>query len=266
MRSRPWRSQPGGNDVLIVTYHAIAAPASPVCCPPDQFEADLTGLAAAGFTFVSLDDCADWLAGTRLLPARSVALTFDDAYASVVSTALPLLVRFGVAATIFVISERLGGDNQWPGQWRSIAPMRLANLAELKEAIAAGATIGSHSWSHRNLPDIDAQSLRTEIEDSGDRLEQLLETSVRHFAYPYGARRSREIAAVRRRYRTGVNAEPRAVTSASDPHDLSRLDHHDLPLALRVQRFGDTPLGPYLAGRRALRRARRRVETFFDRS
>jgi peptidoglycan/xylan/chitin deacetylase (PgdA/CDA1 family) len=246
--------------MLIVTYHAIAGPPSPVCSTPTQFEADLTAMAEAGFTFVSLDDCADWLVGLKTLPVWSVAVTFDDAYASVVSHGLPTLTRLGIPATVFVIGGRVGGDNQWPGQWRSIPPMRLADVAELRALVEAGISIGSHSWSHAVLCDLEPTRLQAEIETSADRLEQLLQVPVRHFAYPYGFRGAREIAAVRARYRTAVNAEPRLVHRTSDPHDLCRVDCHDVRLALRFNCLAAHRLGPYLSTRRHMRRTRRRLE------
>jgi peptidoglycan/xylan/chitin deacetylase (PgdA/CDA1 family) len=246
--------------VLIVTYHAIEGSSSPVCCTASQFEADLDALSNAAFTFVSLDACAEWLSGLRQLPPRSIAVTFDDAYASVVTTALPVLTRLRVPATVFVIGERIGRDNQWPGQWKSIPPMRLADVGQLKEAIAAGMTIGSHSWSHAVLPQLDPSALQTEVEESAARLEQLLEAPVRHFAYPYGIRGTREIATAGRRYRTAVNADPRQVLAISDPHDLCRVDAHDLRIALRLKLVHLAAMQPYLALRRTFRHARRGFE------
>jgi peptidoglycan/xylan/chitin deacetylase (PgdA/CDA1 family) len=251
--------------VLIVAYHAIAGPASPVCCPPAQFEADLLALADAGFTFVSLDDCADWLSRARELPRRSVAVTFDDAYASVFSAALPLLSRLRVPATVFVIGNRIGGDNQWPGQWRSIPSMPLADIGQLKEAAAAGISLGSHSWSHAMLTSIDDEALLDEVDASANRLEDLLCLPIRHFAYPYGVRGRREVAAAARRYRTAVNADPRPVTHESNPFDLGRIDAHDLRVALRAGMMGELTLGPYLGVRRGLRGVRRRTERVFGR-
>lgn len=251
--------------MLIVTYHAVAGPASPVCSTPEQLDADLNGLADAGFTFVSLDDCSAWLANQKALPPRSAIITFDDGYASVVSDGLPILTRLRVPATVFVIGNRIGGDNQWPGQWRSIPSMRLADSAQLKDLVAAGITIGSHSWSHPVLTDIDAEHLRTEVEASADRLEQTLQTPVRHFAYPYGARGPREITATRSRYRTAVNAEPRLVRDGSDPWDLSRVDCSDVRMAVRLKCLAEPTLAPYFSLRRRVRRARRQVDRMLGR-
>lgn len=252
--------------MLIATYHAIESPASPVCCPPQQFEADLASLLDAGFQFISLDDCADWLEGTKRLPERSIALTFDDGYASVASKALPMLARFRLPAAAFVIGNRIGGDNRWPGQWPSIPTMPLASAAQIRELAAGGFTIGSHTWSHPVLTDVDDERLAAEVDQSADRLEQQLGVSIRHFAYPYGLRGNREVAAVRRRFRTAVNAEAREVTRNSDPHDLNRVDCHDLAVAVRLRLFEPLTFGPYLALRRNVRKLRRGVERLIGRS
>jgi peptidoglycan/xylan/chitin deacetylase (PgdA/CDA1 family) len=47
------------------------------------------------------------------LPKRAVAVTFDDGYAEVLHRAKPLLARFGVPATVFVISGALGSELWW---------------------------------------------------------------------------------------------------------------------------------------------------------
>lgn len=245
---------------MIVTYHALARPASPVAAPPDRLETDLLSLADAGFTFVSLDQLADRIERGDVLPPRSAVITFDDGYASVVTEGLPLLRRLRVPATVFVIAGRIGGDNQWPGQTIAVRPMPLAGLSELRDLVSAGVTLGSHSWSHPHLPALPSEALLKEINESADRIEQALQTPVRHFAYPYGERGDREIAATRLRYRTAVNAVSRQVHAGADLHDLHRLDCHDLRVAARLRLLGSPLMPTYLAARRAARGARRTLE------
>lgn len=50
-------------------------------------------------------------AGT--LPARALAITFDDGYADNHDVALPLLARHGLAATFFVAADFLDGGRMW---------------------------------------------------------------------------------------------------------------------------------------------------------
>jgi hypothetical protein len=48
------------------------------------------------------------------------------------------------------------------------------------------ASIGGHSTSHQALSDLDATSVRAELIDNRNYLENLLQLPVRHLAYPYG--------------------------------------------------------------------------------
>lgn len=47
------------------------------------------------------------------LPARALAITFDDGYADNAKIAAPILRRLGLPATFFVATGFLGGENMW---------------------------------------------------------------------------------------------------------------------------------------------------------
>lgn len=246
--------------MLIVTYHAVAERSSPVSVTSRTLEIELRALRDAGFRFVSLDQCADWLEGGEALPERTAAVTFDDGYASVATEAVPILERLAVPATVYIISGRIGADNAWPDQWRSVPRLPLADVDQIRAMAARGLTIGAHSWSHPLLPGLDEEQLQQEVVGAAARLESLLDRPVRHFAYPYGCRGPREIRAVAGRYRTAVTAEPRLVAEGDSRHELPRLDAHDLQLAIALGCLANDGLRPYLAVRRFARRVRRFVE------
>lgn len=107
---------------------------------------------------------------------RDVAwITFDDGTADNHELALPLLADHGHRATFFVIAERcLGGAPGYMGP------------AALREMIAAGMEIGSHTLTHPRLARLDADAMRREVHDSKARLEDALQVPVRAFCYPYG--------------------------------------------------------------------------------
>lgn len=242
--------------MLILAYHAVADEPSPITASVAQLRADLVALKNAGYTFHTLDECADWLDGNRSMPARSVAVTFDDGYQSVTQVALPLLVELGVPATVFVIAGRLGGDNDWAGQWSSIPRMPLMDAADVREAVSSGMKVGAHAWTHAALPELEEDLLEREVHESGDHLEQISGAEIRHFAYPYGRRGARELAAVAKRYRTAVSATTGLVRSGASLYDLPRLDAHDIHLARRARLLDPAALRPYLAVRRLLRALR----------
>lgn len=238
--------------MLIVTYHAIAAVRSRVTVSPARLAADLSSLVDAGWDFLALDAAVRSLAA-GVVPVRAVALTFDDGYLSVATEALPLLARLGVPATTFVIGGRLGLDNRWPGQPRSVPPLPLVDAGALRELAAAGFAIGAHSASHRALPSLDDAAVHAEMIAATDALEQVLQQPVRHFAYPYGGYGAREIAFAAARFDSAVTADCRAVTRRSHRHALPRLDAHDLAVAARLGLLTPPALPAYLAVRRLVR-------------
>lgn len=60
-------------------------------------------LIARRFSAISLDDIALFLKGDKALPQRAVAITFDDGYKDNVRFAAPILNRFGISGTFYVL-------------------------------------------------------------------------------------------------------------------------------------------------------------------
>ena len=243
--------------MLIVNYHAIEPHRSAISCTAEDLRSDICGLRDAGFTFVTLDECAEWLEGRHALPARAAAITFDDGYASVASRALPVLAAQRVPSTVFVIAGRIGGDNRWPGQWPSIPTLPLVDRQALADMVAAGVAIGAHTFTHPSLPALDDAGARREIVDAADAIEHVVGRPVRHFAYPYGCRNARDIALARARYRLAVGTRAALLGSGADAADVPRVDCHDVRVALRLGLAGGRGVAPYLMVRRALRQIRR---------
>lgn len=246
--------------MLIVAYHSIDPSGSPVSTSPSEFEEDLRAVEAGGFSFTSLDRCAEALARDDPPPAPAVAITFDDGYASVLSMALPILRKHRVRATVFVIAGRFGADNRWDGQWESIPTMSLLSEEEVCELAAREIDIGCHGWSHRDLRDLDDRSLEREMLNAASAIEHCVGKPVRHFAYPYGYRSPREIGMASRRFATASSAMPGLVVRRSNVHDLPRLDPRDLRGALTLGLRSASSLAPYLLARRRLRQLRRSIE------
>ncbi len=71
-----------------------------------HFESQLLYLKHNGYTTLSTDEFYAVITRRRPAPERCVLLTFDDGWRSVWTTALPLLRRYGMRATLFVIPRR----------------------------------------------------------------------------------------------------------------------------------------------------------------
>jgi len=51
---------------------------------------------------VTLDEIADWVNGNKEIPARSVAITFDDGFADNYHVAAPIMEEFGIRGTFYL--------------------------------------------------------------------------------------------------------------------------------------------------------------------
>ncbi|MBL9136259.1 MAG: polysaccharide deacetylase family protein [Verrucomicrobiales bacterium] len=132
-----------------------------------------------GFESVTLPEAV------RPTNTRPIILTIDDGFRSVLEHALPLLVKHGYQATLYLVADRLGGDNDWEqAQGEVAAP--LMTVAEVKEWLAAGQRIGSHTCTHPWLTRIPLAEAREEIQASRKKLEDAFGIEVKDFCYPYG--------------------------------------------------------------------------------
>jgi peptidoglycan/xylan/chitin deacetylase (PgdA/CDA1 family) len=170
-------------------YHIIDRPLSDqearYCCAPDLFEKHMRHLATSGCA-IGLDDFCRALSAERDLPSDAVAVTFDDGFAATFEHALPVLERYRVPATMFVVSGRVGGYNDWmmPRGFPQRALMSARQILDMRDA---GVNIGSHTRTHPRLPGMTREELTEEISGSRNDLQTLLAQDVSDFAYPFGA-------------------------------------------------------------------------------
>jgi peptidoglycan/xylan/chitin deacetylase (PgdA/CDA1 family) len=104
----------GDGRLCIVNYHRVLERLDPLLAgEPDiaTFRWQMELLADC-FHLLPLDQAVQMLA-TERMPARAVAITFDDGYRSIHDLALPILREFDVPATVFVVSGCLDGGSMW---------------------------------------------------------------------------------------------------------------------------------------------------------
>lgn len=172
-----------GDVPLILMYHAVADVSydpNLVAVSPPRFAQQLAWLARRRLRGVAVGTLVDALRAGR---ARGlVGLTFDDGYTSVLENAVPELLRHGFTATVFMVSDRVGGSNDWDAG----TPWPLLPASQIGELAAAGLEIGSHSATHSRLAGADPGLLKAEVAGSRERLSGLADAEIRGFAYPYG--------------------------------------------------------------------------------
>lgn len=166
----------------ILTYHKLGPRPSRVrlrglYLSTRLFVRQLEELKQAGFQSGSL--------GNWSQAGRRVIITFDDGYTNVLEHAVEPLAQNGFRAIQFLPAAFLGKTNEWDVAQRE-APERIMEAAQVRDWIAAGHEIGSHSLTHPLLTRLDLERAREEIGASRKKLEDLFGRPIEHFCYPYG--------------------------------------------------------------------------------
>lgn len=167
--------------VPILMYHHIRVnpkPNDPVWASlnvtPDLLNSELNYLSTNGFHVISLDDLYAVLNGEPL-PSKPIVLTFDDGYSNFFETAYPLLKKYNMKATEFVITEVETAPAYL--SWGQIEEMSKSGLIDF----------GAHTQHHPFLTSLSQATARREITVSKSELETHVGKPVRWFAYPYGS-------------------------------------------------------------------------------
>ena len=213
--------------VPILMYHEVSARPDPryrkYTLTPRELEQRLDWLRANGYQSVGMDDVlAEWR-GERTLPAKPVAITFDDGGRDCLEHAVPALVQRGYSATFFIVAGAVGGSMRW---LRAEIGFELsaADWPALRDAEAAGMRCEAHSVTHPRLGTLSADACRDELTRGRAMLEEGLGHPVRHLAYPFGSHSAQTIVLARESgYLTACTTEEALATPAHDLLALPRV-------------------------------------------
>ena len=122
-------------DVPILMYHYISAPPSAqdrirygLSVPPEMFDAQLKLLHDNGFTTITLRDVYGYLAVGTPLPEKPIVLTFDDGYIDNYTNAFPILQKYGMTGTFFVLTGKADTGDPAYLTWDEIQTMSNAGM------------------------------------------------------------------------------------------------------------------------------------------
>jgi len=169
----------------ILAYHAIGR--SPqksdphnLFISPEVFARQVDYLSRTA-CIVSLEDAV-----TGVVPQSrpSVAITFDDAHASILQNAVPVLERYAAPATIFLPTGAIGGTFRW--EKSSTDDYSIMNEAELEEAMHRGITIESHGHGHIDMSEATYEVVVADLTASAEVIASLTGLRPRYLAYPWG--------------------------------------------------------------------------------
>jgi len=160
---------------ILLYYHvADVDPPSRLYVSPDNFREQMAYLQDQGFTSITISEFTLVLINGGDLPAKPVVITFDDGDASIYENAFPIMKEIGFVGVVYLTGNRLYSDG-------------FLQPEQITELTAAGWQVGSQGMTHQDLTTLPEENLRHELLQSRLDFEEILETRVTTFAYPFGS-------------------------------------------------------------------------------
>lgn len=220
----------GHASIPILMYHSIADEDESgvhayyrTATAVSVFASQMGSLQEAGFCAISPAEAIRCF-GQPESVKKNVVITFDDGFRNFYTDAFPVLNRYGFTATMYLPTAHIGQTRL------SFKGKDCLTWDEVRELQRHGISFGSHTVTHPQLHNCDADSIKKEVFESKEVIEQELGCAVESFAYPYAfpetdvrfkARLREELRQAG--YENGVCTTVGRPGPASDPFFLKRL-------------------------------------------
>jgi len=142
---------------------------------PSVFEEQIKTLKNDGYTFMTARELANVISAVSTLPKKPILITIDDGHWDVDTDILPILKKYNIKATMYVIPGFTGGSD-----FMTKAQVEDVIKSELVE-------VGAHTVHHVSLKGKPLAIIESEVKESKKMLEDTYHINVSSFAYPNGA-------------------------------------------------------------------------------
>lgn len=202
------------NSVPVLNYHQINdVDDNALTVKVKDFEDQMRYLYENGYTAITPKEMTEAFKNNASLPEKPIIITFDDGYKDNYENAYPILKKYNLKATIFVITDYV---SLYPNYitWDEAKEMQKSGVINLE----------SHTMDHLNLLKIDKNEALFQLSNSKYWLEAHLKKPVEFVAYPEGDY-NEEIKSMLKdlKYEGAFTVNYGLVSNQSDAYEMSRV-------------------------------------------
>ncbi len=168
--------QEAKNSVPVLNYHQINdKDKNALTVPVEDFDAQMKYLAENGYNSITPKEMLEAFEKGEALPEKTVVITFDDGYLDNYLNAYPILKKYNLKGTIFIITDYV---SLYPNYvtWDEAVEMQNSGVMNLE----------SHTMGHINLLKSSKEEADFQLKTSKEALEAHLNKPVEFLAYPEG--------------------------------------------------------------------------------
>ena len=198
--------------VLVLNYHMVNPMVISLAIDPTDFEWQMKYLVDHGYHTISTDELYDFMEGKGALPDRPVLITFDDGYVDNYTNAYPILKKYNLKATIFIVTGFVSSRKGY------------LTWDQLREMEQHGIMAQSHTVTHAPLPELPDERIREELVESKRTAEAELGHPIDFIAYPTGVHDLHIVSIAKEAgYRGGFTVKYGNVDRSSNVYALERV-------------------------------------------
>ena len=169
---------------VILNYHSIH-PTHPFSTKPDDFQKQIE-LLQNNFEIISLSEFYEYYKNNNLGKSNYAVITFNDRYENNFTYAFPIIKRFRIKPTIFIVTGFINKEIDITNSFQDYRGLKPLSWKQIKEMSGYGVEFGSHTYLHPNLAKIDLDEDREEIVVLKEMIESQIKKEVKFLAYPWG--------------------------------------------------------------------------------
>ena len=170
-----WLFMRAESGVPILVYHRVNdADTNPTTLKVADFEAQIKFLVDNGYHVISPDDLLDAWEKDKPLPNKPVILTFDDGHEDIWHNVFPILQKYNMRATVFIVTDHIGMKDYLT--WDEARMLQAGGFIDFQ----------SHTMSYKTLTTLKGDKLWNEIYGSKQAIEWALKKPAKFIAYPEG--------------------------------------------------------------------------------
>ena len=203
------------NRISVLMYHSVSDSEALFAVSAKAFEKQMRYIHDGGFTTIF---------ASEIVPATSakntVCITFDDGYADMFTNAFPILTKYRMKATVFLITNELGGSYT-NSEGLTFPLLTREQIMEMRESGII--EFMPHGHTHRKFSGMTEEEQERDIVASRDIVHELTGRRADVFAYPRGKRTATSATLLAKHgYTMALGVRPGLVRKTSDPYLLPR--------------------------------------------
>ncbi|MDI6744875.1 MAG: polysaccharide deacetylase family protein [Thermodesulfovibrionales bacterium] len=227
--------------VPVLMYHHINPhKGDMVTITPEVFECQMAYLQRAGYRTLKIEELVSYINGGLTIPQKAVVVTFDDGWLDNYMHAFPILKKYKINATVFLITDRVENSSENTTMIPSLIPTHeesksliekgeshkvVLNWDVIKEMTDTGfIEFYSHTKSHAKCSSLPEKELVEELKESREIIEKRLGSPCPYLCWPYGEYNDLALTSAKEAdYKAIFTTNHGVVKPGSDPCEINRI-------------------------------------------